>query len=235
VTQEELRQAFEAQGIAAIPAAFSNAPVEAARAVGAWIRDLYWIDHDLATVTLIGSLSLVAGLAAAPRLNESQRYDLLSQVKAIAYDIGSFTWPGWGEAGISPGSTDLQAGRHAARLNLRLAEELQKGDLPLARAHWLCGAQEIAAGAYESAVRYFEAAAAHAERAGAEAEQRLAEGFAALVVVGTSAPDSPAAAVACQKLAGALVGLGGLENGTDFQAQIVTAAKVFEWDILGVK
>ena len=89
-----------------------------------------------------------------------QREKLRSSAKALAYDIGSFTWPGWEEPRISPTADELAAGRDCARLNLRLAIELQKPPERVSMAHWLLGAHALAARDFDLAEKEFQLAQA---------------------------------------------------------------------------
>ena len=65
---------------------------------------------------------------------------LRGQAKTIAYDLGANLWPGWQDEGIVLTPADLTTGLEAARLNLRLAEQLGRPALPRCNAHWLLGA-----------------------------------------------------------------------------------------------
>jgi hypothetical protein len=76
----------------------------------------------------------------------------------LAYDIGSFTWPGWEEPGIRPTPDEIAFGRECASLNLRLAIELNKPPLRVSMAHWLIGAHALATGEFEKAETEFQLA-----------------------------------------------------------------------------
>jgi hypothetical protein len=135
-------------------------PLEIAARYQSLVGDLYWKAHDLPAVVAIGhgginyclSQSLVAGTPA----EATQK--LRSTAKALAYNIGSFTWPGWEEPGIHPGPADLAAGRDCAKLNLRLAVELAKPPDRVSMAHWLVGAHALAAADFDNAVAEFRTA-----------------------------------------------------------------------------
>ncbi len=72
---------------------------------------------------------------------------LRSGAKGCADDFASYAWSGWDEPGITITQADRAAGFDAARVNLRLAIELERGDLPTSRAHWMVGAYYLETGA----------------------------------------------------------------------------------------
>jgi hypothetical protein len=128
----------------------TGAPDTVAKAYHNHLRDLYWKTHDLPGVVAIGRAGILYCLAHALR----------PQAKAMAYDVGSFTWPGWEEPGINPTTDDLAFGRQCAGLNLSLAIELNKPVEKVASAHWLAGAHALTAGEWSSAASAFDAAIA---------------------------------------------------------------------------
>jgi hypothetical protein len=138
----------------------SGTAVEIADRYASLLKDLYWKQHDLPSVVAIGRAgilyclgqSLIAGLSP----DAIQR--LRSTAKGLAYDVGSFTWPGWEEPGIQPTPDDLTTGRQCARLNLRLAIELNKPAEKVSMAHWLVGAHALANHDADSAVSAFRSA-----------------------------------------------------------------------------
>jgi hypothetical protein len=81
-----------------------------------------------------------------------------SSAKALAYDAGSFTWPGWEEPGICPTSAEIAFGRDCARLNLRLAVELRKPPKGISKAQWLIGAHALISREFELAEESFQKA-----------------------------------------------------------------------------
>ncbi len=176
------------------------------------------------TMILIARAGIQFGLtqAATGTTNPDLAYQLRSVAKAIAYNLASFTWPGWDEPGMPLGITDIKIGLDAARTNLRLAQELDKGDLPLCRAYWMVAAQEMAVKNYIQAKNHFDQAAHHAELANEKPEALLCQGFACLCV-----SLSQEATGAKENLAAIKAELAPLEHGSDFIAQIETAARVF--------
>jgi hypothetical protein len=172
------------------------------------VRHLYWQEKDVAASLAMGRAGVQAGL-------QSSDQALRSTAKTIAYNLAAFTWPGWDEPGITLHPPDLHLGREAAQLNLRLAGELEKGDLPTARAHWMLGAHLLAAGEKEAAAGQFDESMRLAKAAGQRGEELLAEGFAAL---------ARGNAVTLVRVRDAL---GTVEHGEVFAGQIETAERVF--------
>ena len=170
---------------------------------------------DIPAVILIARMGIQHGLTAAVIETDPVRNAALrSAAKALAYDLASFTWPGWDEPGVALGPNDLRIGLDAARTNLRLAIELEKGLLPLSRAHWLLGAHLLSALDTASSLPHFEEAASAAAAADSPAEALLARGFAALA----SGPEAG--------LQDVLTRLRALPDGDSFAAQIETARRV---------
>jgi hypothetical protein len=130
-------------------------PLEIAARYQNLVNELYWKAHDLPAVISMGRAGILFCLAQ-PASAESET--LRSIAKAIAFNVGSFTWPGWEEPGISPTAGEIAFGMDCARLNLRLAIELNKPAKALANAHWLIGAHALAAGDANSATQAFQLA-----------------------------------------------------------------------------
>ena len=141
----------------------------------------------------------------------------------MCYDLASFTWPGWDEPGIKVTQSDMWAGLDAAKANLRLGKELNKGDLPLSRAHWMLGAHLMAARRWPEAIEHFERATKYAETAVSRPDALLSVGFATLTAL-LERPGDMAAAARLEEIKAALTPL---EHGPDFVSQIETAAAVF--------
>lgn len=191
------------------------------------VRHLYWKQKDIHRTVVMAQAGIQFGLTAAITVSgeESERAgEIRSAAKALAYDLGSFTWPGWDEPGMELSAAYIRFGHEAARLNLRLAQELQKGPLPLSRAFWLVGAHDLVRGERESAIQRFAEAKRGAETAGAAVEVRLAEGYEYLAVA-LSAPDSSQAVAALQRVQEELATIP--DGGADCAAQLQTAWKVF--------
>ena len=153
------------------------------------MRRAYWEDKDLSAAMAIAWAGISRLLALAHKSAPEQAYELRSQAKVLSYDLASFTWAGWDEPGIVITPPEARAGCAAARANLTMAKELEKGELPRARAHWLLGAHELAAGRPDDARTNFEMAVTLAKAAGSEgaSEAKLARAFVVLTDLAASA------------------------------------------------
>jgi hypothetical protein len=221
-----LRLLREEDSFAAIAHLSQGEALAAATAFAELLVRLYWKEKDLHGTVAIGRAGAHFALRAAREVESSEperAAELRSKAKAMCYNVASFTWPGWDEAGIAPTASDVRVGLNAAKANLRLARELNKGELALARAFWMLGAQQMANGDRDGASRSFSASAHHAKAAGAEPERLLAQGFTYLVEL-MGAPNSPDAH---RKLADVKAALAPLEHGADFVGQLETAWRVF--------
>lgn len=129
---------------------------------------LYNNPKDVAGMVAVSRAGIQYGLTEADRLavdDPQAAAALRGQAKAIAYNLGANMWPGWQDEGIELTARDRQAGADAARVNLRLAVELERDDLPMCNAHWLVGAHELAAGNFQNAMKSFNTAIQHAKSA----------------------------------------------------------------------
>ncbi len=190
------------------------------------LRHLYWEAKDIPRVIIIARAGIQFGLekgATVAAANPELAYELKSQAKALAYDLASFTWPGWDETGIAPGATDTALGLDAALTNLRLAHELDKGSLPLSRAHWMLAAHLLAQDDPAAARAQFEQAERFAAEAEQQAEQLLCAGFAGLCGILLDADDEQT----LEELNAAKKALQEVEHGHAFIDQIETARRVF--------
>ena len=136
------------------------------------MRHAYWEDKDLSAAMAIAWAGISRLLALAHASAPEQAHELRSQAKALSHDLASFTWPGWDEPGIVITPPEARAGCAAARANRALAKELEQGELPRARAHWILGAHELAAGRPDDARANFETAATLARAAAAATNER---------------------------------------------------------------
>jgi hypothetical protein len=190
------------------------------------MRHFYWKEKDLPAAVAFGQAGAHFGLFHAARIQESDAA-LATQLRGVAkglmYDLASFTWPGWDEPGIPITPADLAVGLDAARANVRLASELNKGDLPLSRAHWMLAGHQISAKDFAAARVSYKQAGRHAAAAGSKADELLCAGFARLVdLLQSGDADDDAELQRIQEQ------LRGLENGPDFVQQIETARRVFQ-------
>ncbi len=145
-------------------------------------RHAYWQAKDLSAAIQIGQ----AGIHLAQKFVEEYPADaetIMSQEKAIHYNLASFTWPGWDEEGIEINETQRQLGMTSARINLDLAISLHKPSLALSRAYWMMGAHHLSAGEFTTAQARFALAAQTAREAKSRPEELLSQGFGQLAIL----------------------------------------------------
>lgn len=190
---------------------------EASNAYTEAMRTAYWTDKDIPMATAIAHAGVSRLLVAAESADRDGAYELRSSAKGLMYDLASFTWVGWDAPGVVIGPTDASAGLAAARSNLAMAIELDKGDLAVSRAHWMLGAHLLTSGQVGDAQAAFAESARCAEAAGAEAEVLLSRAFGLL---GSLAAGDEGAA---ERLDAAIASLGSVEDGDFFASQVTTA------------
>ena len=134
-----------------------GSPLEIAAQYQSLVVDLYWKAHDLPSVVLLGRAGILHCLthSVVPYSSPEAIEKFRSVAKALAYNVGSFTWPGWEEPGIVPTPDQIAFGQDCAHLNLRLALELRKPPKALANAHWLVGAHALASHNFDLAESEF--------------------------------------------------------------------------------
>jgi hypothetical protein len=169
------------------------------------MRDAYWRQRDIGSVVRIAERAL----DAAERADEA----VLSVIKAIAYDLASFTWPGWAEPGVRLDAAHRAAGLAAARRNLELARRLERPPLPTSRAHWLLGAHLWAAGDLAAVQAEFVEAERLADSAGEVPEALLSRAYREHLAPGAN----PGATLAA---------LSHMEGGEELVRQVETAQRV---------
>jgi hypothetical protein len=209
---------------AAIEHIHQHPPLEIVGAYDELVRHLYWQEKDLRGAVTFSCAGIQAGLALALGIEDAETvYELRGKAKAMAFNLASFVWPGWDESGIEIEPGDLKLGLDAAKTNLRLAAELDKGDLPLARAHWSVGSMQMALNDQTTARQSFIQSAEYARKAGENGEALLTDGYAALAGI-LQNPDEAAYQTDLETVKQHLASK---EHGADFIAQLDTAAKVF--------
>jgi hypothetical protein len=121
------------------------------------MKDFYWKAHDISAVVTLARAGIFycLGQSMAMGFSEEAAQEMRSMAKSMAYDAGSFTWPGWQEPGINPSKEELAFGRQCAKLNLRLAIELNKPASRVSMAHWLIGAHALTARDFDLAEEEF--------------------------------------------------------------------------------
>jgi hypothetical protein len=159
--------------------------IESAKSFLDAMTELYWKRKNLPASIAIGRAGVAFATTQAvnaDRANDKElSHKLRSTAKALCYNLASFTWDGWDEPGFAITPSDLAVGLDAAKANLRLAEELNKGDLPLSRAYWILAGHELSAGDRSSAAKHYQLGERHAFAAGSKQDARLNQAFAHMV------------------------------------------------------
>jgi hypothetical protein len=198
-------------------------PERAAEALATAQRDLYWTDKDIPAVVTLSRAGIAHLLKIARQSPEDtpEANRAGHEAKALAFNLGSFTWPGWAEPGITLTPADIAAGFEAARLNLRLAEELHRPEKAKAKAHWLLGAQQLSAADFASAADSFRIGKTHAAQSDDPMLARMLDGYLLLTHLLADPPneqarrDFDAAVTALRK--------SGSEDSREYANQLTTA------------
>jgi hypothetical protein len=190
------------------------------------VRNLYWKEKNVPDMVALARAGiqycLTAGTAVADE-DVELALQLRSKAKTIAYNLASYTWIGWAEPDTNLDETDQQFGLEAAHMNLRMALELDKGDMRISRAHWMIGAQLLAAGDRSLARESFQLASLYASRAEEETDELLARSYLLLVDLLVD----PENASLQQAQAEVRRQLAQVEHGQMFVDQLETAWQVF--------
>lgn len=186
------------------------------------MNDLYWKRHDLPAIVVVARAGIHYCLSHARHAAEPLSSELRGLGKTMAYDLASFTWPGWDEAEIHPTPADEATGLDAARANLRLAIELKRGAEPMFNAHWMLGAQQLAAGQFAEAQHSFERSAEFARQNKNRGEELMAQGYGILARL-LEGKDANAE----KELRANAEALVKEKEGVFFRDQIATARRVF--------
>lgn len=190
------------------------------------VKHLYWKKKNVPDMVALSRAGIQFALAAGNLVHKQDLVKTLllrEQAKTIAYNLASYTWIGWDEPGIILTETDQCYGLEGAKTNLRLAFELEKGDMPISRAYWMQAAQLLSAGQLAASRCAFQKAVIYATRAGAAADRLIARGFEILV----DCLHDPQNAKAQSELSEIKSQLEPLENGQMYIDQIDTAWRVY--------
>jgi hypothetical protein len=150
-------------------------PQRAAEALATAQRELYWTHKGIPAVVTLSGAGIAHLLKIARQSPEAAGAG--HEAKALAFNLGSFTWPGWAEPGITLTPADIAAGFEAARLNLRLAEEFNRPEKAKAKAHWLLGAHQLSAADFASAANSFRTGKSHAARSDDPSLGEMLDGY----------------------------------------------------------
>ena len=190
------------------------------------VRRLYWKEKNVPNMVALARAGIQYCLAAGTAVAEEdieEALQLRSMAKTIAYNLASYTWSGWDEPGISLDETDGRFGLEAAQMNLRLALELDKGDLRISRAHWMVGAQLLSIRNRSLARESFQLASIYASRAKEETDDLLARCYLLLVELLEDRENGSLQ----QALAQVKRQLAQVDHGQVFVDQVETAWQVF--------
>lgn len=161
-------------------------PEEVAKTYERLVLDFYWQSKSIPDVISLARAGLQYCLTEAERLKQSNpegATELKQSAKRISYNLASFTWPGWDEKGCVITHQDILIGLDAARLNLRLVNELKDGDEAMSVAYWGLGAQLIATQQYDQALESFDMAKKYARSAGSKLDELLADGYIGVTMI----------------------------------------------------
>ncbi len=169
--REEYRQAVESlttayleQGTPALDERLADQqPATRLLLMNGVLARTYWTTRDIERVAALAQHALVAADAAingAP--DAATRRTLLERKGAIAYNLASYAWPGWGgeDAGVVLTAAQVRAGLDAAWLNVEIQQQLDSEEKKRAHSLWLAGAHQLAAGDRSGAVATFKRARA---------------------------------------------------------------------------
>jgi hypothetical protein len=176
--QETLKTWAERDATAAFEQLEASGPPEVvAQRYGALAQHLFNDRQDLPGMILAARAGIQFNLQRAKGLDatdEKSAANYRGHAKTIAYNLGANCWPGWMDQGITITVTERVIGLDAARLNLRLAVELRRPPEPLGHAHWLLGAQLLAAGQFDAAAAEFAKSAQQFADAAKPTEEKMA-------------------------------------------------------------
>ena len=191
------------------------------------MRHQYWQEKDLVGALAFARAGIQYGLQTALDYDIPQpeiAHELRSAAKGFAYNFASFAWLGWNEPEVDITPADHAAGFDAARVNLRLAIELERGDLPTSRAYWMVAAYHMVEGEYESAIASFEQGVVFARQAGAGVDELLNHGYILLAKMLIS-PEDGMLVEDYERLKNAFREV---EHGEDFIQQLDAAYAIFQ-------
>ena len=154
-------------------------PLEILDAFKEIAKRLYWDSNDMAGVIIFSGAAIQYAQMSVQSV--SVKEDVVGQMKekaaAIAYNLASFTWPGWDKEGLEISITEQNIGMEAAKTNLRSIEEMGGGNLQLARAYWMTGAHRLTLHNADEAIYCFERSLKYADWADNREETLLAQGY----------------------------------------------------------
>jgi hypothetical protein len=148
------------------------------------VNDLYWQKKALHTVVPVAQAGIEYCLNKTNDLkteNPKKATEMQQTAQVIAFNLASYAWPGWDEQGIVITDDALAAGLKAAKLNVQLVTELNKGPADLSNAYWILGAQMLSAKDHTGARSAFDTAVKHAQKSGNKESELMNTGYVAIV------------------------------------------------------
>ena len=190
------------------------------------VKHLYWEDKDLPAVVAIGRAGIQFGLAASRAAeveNAEAAKELKTKARAIAFNVADLPGlDGMRKASILTLLTS-SSGYDAAKLGVRLNEEMDAEPLGLSSAFWMLGADQLAAAKSTRAQQSFSQSAEYAVAASSKSYELLADAFEILAIAQADPGDSGRA----EKMESVKKAMAKEEQGPDFVDQVDTAARVF--------
>lgn len=150
------------------------------------VKDLYWKEHTIPDVVTIARAGIQYCLTKTQELAKDDpegAVQLQRMARVISYNLASFTWPGWDEKDIVISQHDLTAGLDAAKLHLRLVNELKEEPMRFSIAYWVLGAQYMAAGEHDKAIDAFVSSMERAKEANDKESELLALGYIGVIKI----------------------------------------------------
>jgi len=161
-------------------------PLEVSGAYENLVLDFYWKGRSVSNVIGFARSGLQFCLTEADRIKQEdpeKATALKTSARRISYNLASFTWPGWDEKDLILTPDDIAIGLDAARLNIRLVDELNEGEVAHSIAYWSLGAQLMAVQKYDEAIEAFEKSKQYARDGGEKLNVLLADGYIGITMV----------------------------------------------------
>jgi hypothetical protein len=158
-------------------------PLAVAKAYNDFSKALYRQNRDVPSMIAAGQRGIQFALDQAARHEKdapAMAAALKQVAKAISFNVGTNTWPGWGDEGIHISRDQQEVGAEAAMLSLRLMDELNLGPAQRGTSYWLVGAHHIAARDPQAALRALDEASNAFTAAGDRPSALMARGYCAL-------------------------------------------------------
>lgn len=147
-------------------------------------RELYQQDRNVPAMLQLGICAMqFAEHQAQSAGNPEEKNAWLGRAKSLAYNLSANVWPAWDDPGVTIDATSADIGRDLARVNLRLARELDRDPLVLGNAWWLLGAHELNTRQWTAARRAFLEARMQFHQASRSEFEAMAAGYVRIVEI----------------------------------------------------